>query len=274
MENKNYSVLMSVYKNENPRYLRASVESMLAQTVKPEDFVLVCDGPLTEELDQVIRDYKELYPNLFQIIRLKTNQGLGIALRTGLKKCKYDLVARMDSDDIAFPNRCERQLQAMEEHQADMCSGTILEFKEDPSQILAQRRVPQTNEEICIRAKRRNPFNHNCMFYSKKAVEEAGSYRHCPWFEDYYLWARMLQRGSRGWNLQEPILYARTGDAMYQRRGGIAYVKAMLKFKRRLKAMGFYSWKDFLISAGGHTLVCLVPNRVRKVIYEKLLRKE
>lgn len=273
MKDCKYSVLMSVYKNEKSSFLKESIDSMLNQTLKPSDFVIVCDGPLTNELDILLGKFNKEYPELIHIVRLEKNVGLGLALREGLKYCKYDLVARMDADDIAFHDRCEKQIEIMNEKRVQIVSGTILEFTDDIGHIVTKRVVPESNEEIVERAKLRNPFNHNCVMYSKIAVENAGSYRHCPWFEDYYLWVRMIQCGYEGWNIQEPLLYARAGDEMYQRRGGLKYMKAMLSFKWKLKKIGFYSWKSFIISAGIHMVVCLIPNSMRGFIYKRVLHK-
>ena len=130
--NQNYSVLMSVYKKEKPEYLQMAIESMLKQTIPPNDFVLVCDGPLTRELDSVILTVRDQYPSLFQVIRLSQNSGLGNALNIGLKACKNELVARMDSDDLSLPYRCELQLNAFKkEPELVFCSGNIAEFTTD-----------------------------------------------------------------------------------------------------------------------------------------------
>ena len=124
-----YSVLMSVYRKENPEFFRIAIESMLKQTIPTNDFVLVCDGPLTPKLDQVIQTLSDQYQDIFQIIRLETNCGLGNALNTGLKICKNELVARMDSDDISLLNRCELQLKAFQsDPELSLCGGNIMEF--------------------------------------------------------------------------------------------------------------------------------------------------
>lgn len=268
-----YSVLMSVYKKEKPEYLKESIQSMLEQTVPPTEFVLICDGPLTEELDQVIDQFEKKEAGLFQIVRLPVNGGLGESLKTGIGYCTNELIARMDSDDIAKPDRCEKQLKIFAEKDVDIVSGTVLEFEGDLNNILSRKELPITEKEILAYAKKRNPFNHPCVMYKKAAVIDAGNYQHCPWFEDYYLWARMLHNGSQGYNIEEPVLYMRAGAGMYQRRGGMAYLKAMYRFKWELKTMGFYSWKDFIYSVGAHTIVCLIPNGLRMMIYKKFLRK-
>lgn len=270
---KKYSVLMSVYVKEKPEYLRQSIESILAQTVKADEFVIVCDGPLTEELNQVLYQYEVSNPDIMKVIRLKHNQGLGLALNAGLSQCTNELVARMDSDDISFPDRMEKQLKIMEQENVDIVSGTIIEFAEKIDNELARRVLPQDPEAIRKFARRRNPFNHPAVMYKKKSVIEAGGYKDFWLFEDYFLWIRMLLLGYEGYNIQEPIVYMRSGDALYERRGGIKYAGQIIKFRWFMFRHGYSGLADFVVTAAGHTIVALVPNGLRKRIYERVLRK-
>ncbi|MCF0141995.1 MAG: glycosyltransferase, partial [Parasporobacterium sp.] len=122
-----YSVLMSTYAKDDAAFLKAAVSSMLLQSVAPDEFVLVCDGPLSEDLDNVIAEFKG--NPVFKIVRLGKNSGLGIALNEGLKYCTNELVARMDSDDLASPYRCELQLKAFEEDpELTFTGGAVEEF--------------------------------------------------------------------------------------------------------------------------------------------------
>ena len=172
-----YSVLMSVYAKENPEYLRESIESIWNQTVKTNDFWVVCDGTLTKELDAVLEENQKAHKEVFHLLRLKENVGLGRALNEGLKCCKNEAVARMDSDDIACKDRCEKQLRVLEEG-IDIVSGTVVEFEKDILHCKAKRTLPLSKEEILKFAGRRNPFNHPCVMYRKEAVEKAGGYQH------------------------------------------------------------------------------------------------
>lgn len=284
-----YSVLMSVYQKENATFFRESIESMLTQTVMPSDFVLVCDGPLTQALDAVIAQYagRETVDEdgkrrkLFQIIRLPENVGLGRALNEGLKACRYDIVARMDSDDISLPDRCEKQLKALTGQKLDVVSGALVEFSDDGSGVTAgnfpntaegrKRALPETQEEIMRFARRRNPFNHPCVMYRKSSVQKAGGYVHCEGFEDYHLWVRMLQSGMRGANLPDVILRMRV-SGMYERRGGLHYAGNIIRFRFYLWRTGFCSLGDFLYAVVGHVGVSLLPNRLRQLFYDKMLR--
>lgn len=267
-----YSVLMSVYAKEKPENLRESIKSMVEQTVEPDDFVIVCDGQLTSALYLVIDEFKEKYPYI-NVIYCEKNKGLAAALETGLNYCKNDIVARMDSDDIAFPDRMRLQLDAFREKNADIVSGTVAEFDKSIDDILAYRELPKTSARIRNYAKRRNPFNHSCTAFRKQQVYMAGGYVECHWFEDYYLWLRMLKRGCRAYNIRQPLVYMRAGNGMYGRRGGFQYTLAALKFRKRMLKEGYCGFMDFICASAAHIAVGLVPNRLRIFIYSKFLRK-
>ncbi len=269
-----YSVLMPVYRKEKAEYFRESMESMLRQTIVTDDFVIVCDGPLTRELDDVIAEMEKKHPGLFQIIRLKEQKGLGNALYQGLSFCKNELVARMDSDDISVPDRCRMQLEAFRAKDIDLAGGNITEFTADISKPGAQRQVPETDGEIRRFAKRRNPFNHPTVMFRRSAVLKAGSYQDCLGFEDYYLWARMLGCGMKGYNIQKTLVYMRTGEGMYERRGGFLYALRGVKARWKIYGTGISGFSDFLISAGGQVAVSMLPLRFRSCFYERFLRRK
>lgn len=268
-----YSVLMSVYYREKPQFLKQSIESMMSQTYKTNDFVIVCDGGLTAELDQVIEEFRQREENILNVVRLPKNVGLGNALKEGIVHCKNELIARMDSDDISDSRRCEEQVRIMTEKKLDICSGTIEEFRENTQECLSKRILPRTQKEIEKGSKRRNPFNHPAVMYRKSKVLESGNYIEYPGFEDYYLWVRMLRRGAKAHNLEQTLVYMRIGDGMYERRGGLVYMKKAVRFRWQLKKLGYSSMLDFIISAGGQLVVTLMPVGIREDIYKKILRK-
>ena len=269
----NYSVLMSVYYKEEPEYLKEAIDSILNQTVKTDDFVIVCDGPLTEGLDKVIADYVKTYSGLFTVYRLSRNIGLAKALNNGILQCKNELIARMDSDDISAPDRIEKQIAAINEKKADIVGANIIEFVGNINNTGNSRIVPEKNEDIITFAKKRSPFNHPTIMYKKSAVIAAGFYEDYRFCEDYNLWATMLNMGYKGYNIQENLLYMRGGEEMYKRRGGFSYVGCIYRFKKHLKKIGFIGEKDFLVGVLGHAVVSIIPNGIREKIYSKLLRK-
>lgn len=269
---KTYSVLMAVYGKEKPEFFCQSIESMLAQTLPFSDFVLVCDGALTHELNEVISWAQEEMGEKLQIIRLKENKGLGKALRTGVPRCRCSVIARMDSDDISRPDRCERQFRIIERDGYDLVSGTLQEFVREPGDMDRLRVLPRTSEEILQYAKKRNPFNHPCVMFRKESVLRVGSYQDFPGFEDYYLWIRMLRKGCKGYNVQEVILDMRTGNGMYDRRGGRDYLYWVLRFQRYLYCKNFITKKEYIQNCLVRTTVGAIPGGAREKFYHVFLR--
>ena len=273
VEYRGYSVLMSVYHKEKPEYLKQAIESIQAQTLSTNDFVLVCDGPLNEQLDSVIATKQQEMGESLNVVRLAKNGGLGNALNEGIKHCKNELVARMDSDDIAYPDRSEKQIAVFNTHsEVSICSGIVEEFTTDPNTVDTRRVLPETNAEIVEFAKKRNPFNHPCVMYKKSAVEAVGSYQDFYLLEDYYLWLRMLMAGYQGYNIQEPLLHMRAGSAMYLRRAGWKYAKTQAKLFKFMKQQGFIGNGQYIKSCVIRSGSALAPNWLRKFMFERVLR--
>lgn len=271
---KGYSVLMSVYHKEKPEYLKQAIASIQAQTLPTDDFVLVCDGPLNDALDAVIAKKQQEMGKTLNVVRLAKNGGLGNALNEGIKHCKNELVARMDSDDIAYQDRCEKQIAVFYKHsEVSICSGIVEEFTSTPDVVDAKRVPPEAHEEIVEFAKKRNPFNHPCVMYKKSVVEAVGSYQDFYLLEDYYLWLRMLMAGYQGYNIQEPLLHMRAGSDMYLRRAGWKYAKTQVKLFKFMKEQGFIGEGQYIKSCVIRSGSVLAPNWLRKLMFEKVLRK-
>lgn len=270
-----YSVLMSVYYKEKPAYLKQAIESIQAQTLPTDDFVLICDGPLVTELDAVIAAKQREMGAVLKVVRLAKNGGLGSALNEGIMHCRNELIARMDSDDVAYPTRCEKQIAVFNAHpEVSICSGIVEEFATDPNTVDTRRVPPETNAEIVEFAKTRNPFNHPCVMYKKSAVEAVGSYQEFYLLEDYYLWLRMLMAGYQGYNIQEPLLHMRAGIGMYLRRAGWKYAKAQVKLFRFMRRQGFIGIGQYIKSCVIRSASSLAPNWLRKLMFERVLRKK
>lgn len=270
---KGYSVLMSVYHKEKPEYLEQAIASIQAQTLPTDDFVLVCDGPLNAVLDTVIAKKQQEMGETLNVVRLAKNGGLGNALNEGIKHCKNELVARMDSDDIAYQDRCEKQIAVFYAHpEVSVCSGIVEEFTSTPDVVDAKRVPPEAHEEIVEFAKKRNPFNHPCVMYKKSAVEAVGSYQDFYLLEDYYLWLRMLMAGYQGYNIQEPLLHMRAGSDMYLRRAGWKYAKTQTRLFKFMKSQGLIDEGQYIKSCVIRSGSALAPNWLRKLMFEKVLR--
>lgn len=268
----NFSVLLSVYNKECPDYLSRSLKSLFEQGILPNEIVLVKDGPLTKELDALVEEYQARYPK-FKIVPLEKNVGLGKALNEGLKHCSYDIVARMDTDDICKSDRFEKQLAIFKNNpDIDVVSSWIDEFEGDVNNILSTRKLPEIHSEIYEYGKKRCPINHPAVMFKKSAVVTAGGYMHLPLFEDYYLWVRMLVNGAKFYNIQESLLYFRTSSAMFMRRGGLKYALTEVSFLWKMHEIGYVNLISTIKSILTRFTVRIMPNSIRGFIYKKLLR--
>lgn len=272
---KKYSVLMSVYYKEKPEWLQYSIESMLNQTIKPDEFVLVEDGPLTPELNSVVDDFVKKNKEIFKIVKIEKNGGLGPALKRGINECKNEFIARMDSDDYSFPKRIEKQFEIFEKNPELGLVGTnVNEFKDNIENINCSVVLPEKHNDIYKFSKKRCPFRHPSLLYKKSEVLKCGNYRNFYLCEDYDLYVRMLTSGCKCYNIQEPLVYMRIGNDFYKRRGGWKYMKTILKFKNEQLKTGYFSIGEYLKSTIPHIIVCLMPNSLRDYIYRNMLRKK
>lgn len=269
-----FSVLMSLYVKENPEYLKESLESVLNQTVKPSQIVIVKDGALTQELDETLNSFVEKAPDLYTIVPLKKNVGLGLALREGMLHCKYELVARMDTDDVSRGDRFELQLKEFEnDPELDICGSHILEFEKDADKPVAKRTVPLTDAEIKKYQKRRDGLNHVTVMFKKSSVLSAGNYQSCLLMEDTLLWANMFMNGAKAMNIDDFLVNVRVGEDMFQRRGGFKYYKKYKQGRKKVYQTGFIGWWDYKYTLIVQFIVAMMPNKLRGFVFKKLLHK-
>ncbi len=275
MVDMKYTVLMAVYKKEKAEYLNLAIKSMLEQTVTPDEFIIVEDGILTKDLYKVIGYYKKSFPNLFKIISLKKNKGLGPALAIGIQNSKNELIARMDSDDFSVNTRCEKQLSKFKENPDLGIVGTYeVEFIGNINNEISVHRVPEKYEEINKFMRRRCALLHPTVMYKKSIVQSCGNYHSVYLYEDYDLFSRMVfENNIKSYNIQEKLYYIRISEDFFKRRGGTNYLKTVVKFKWNQYRKGYMSITDFLISGAGQACICLLPNKLRKIFYLKFLRK-
>ncbi len=268
-EMQKYSVLMSLYKKEKPEYLRLAIDSMLNQTIKPDELVLVEDGPLTDELYEILDEYPMLHR-----VKNETNLGLGLALNVGLKECRNELVARMDTDDCSKPERCEKQLARFAEKPYLAIVGShIDEFVGDPSNIISKRIVPTTSEEIYKFAKKRSAFNHPTVMYSKTAVLENNGYADLKRNQDVDLFGRMQFEGYKAENIDEALLWFRSSDELAKRRKSWQNTWSYIATIRKFWKMGYSSFADYIMVGIAQTGMYLMPVKIQNYVYKKFLRK-
>ena len=268
-----FSVLISVYFNDNPNFLFQSLSSVLSQTLMPSQIVLVKDGCLTTELDIIIENFVTVNDNIFDIVSLQENVGLAKALNEGLKKCKNDIVFRMDSDDICYSNRFEVQLLFLHQNPNISVLGcSVNEFNDIPGDLQRFRKLPEKSEELIKFAKYRSPLNHPSVAFRKNAILDVGCYKHMPLLEDYYLWILLIKKGYYLYNLQEPLLHFRVGNDMVGRRHGFSYLKKEHHFLKSILKIGFISYSQYLISVVVKFPLRLLPKKWLRIFYKKVLR--
>ena len=268
----NISVLMSVYYKEKPEYLKESLASLENQTLKANEIVIVKDGPLTNELDATINEFKKTYDGNVIIVPLEQNQGLGLALREGLLHCSNEIIARQDSDDISIPTRFEIEFNEIQKGY-DIVGSHINEFINTTDNVVSKRVVPLTEKEIIAYQKKRCALNHMTVMFKKSKVLEAGNYEHCPLMEDDMLWVRMILVHAKMKNIDDFLVYARVGEDMFRRRGGYAYFKKYKSARKKIYKLGFISFFQYLETNIIQFIVCIMPNSLRQFIFVKLLRK-
>lgn len=269
----NFSVLMSVYNKETVSNLNQCLESLAIQTLPATEIIVVKDGLLSNELEQNLLLWQKRLP--LKIIGYKENKGLAYALNYGLKFCTYELVARMDSDDICVHDRFERQIKYFKENKnVVLLSGFISEFINSPNDIVSIRKVPNRAINIKKYLKKRNAFNHMAVMFKKSAVLAVGSYMEINAFEDYDLWIKLVQARYQVDNLQEVLVYARIGNNMIKRRMGINYLKKEIQFLYTQKERKFISNIEFLVLIIFKTPVRLMPSKLLSFIYYRILRQK
>lgn len=274
---KPFSVITSIYRNDKPEFVRIALNSMIVnQTVKPNEIVLVRDGQVPKALEQLLNEYEVNYPEIFSIIRLERNGGLGNALKLGVELAKYDIIARMDSDDICMPNRFEVQLKYFDQHSnVDIVGGQMTEFIGEPNNIVGTRVVPCSNAEIYDFMKGRCALNHVTVMFRKDAVLKAGNYQDWFWNEDYYLWVRMMKAKCLFANVPDVLVNVRSGADQYARRGGRKYFESEKGIKQLQLNSGMISKMEYRYFVAQRFIIqILMPNWLRGWVFRTLARKK
>lgn len=268
-----FSVLMSIYHKEQAEFLKQSLDSVINNTLQPDEIVIVKDGKLTDELDTILEEYANNY-SFIKLCGYEENKGLGEALRFGVEHCSYNIIARMDTDDICDKFRFEKQIKYLEEHpECNIIGSNVLEFIDNIENGVGQRNMPESHEEIIKFSKSRNPLVHPTMVMKKELILEAGNYRHYHLVEDYDLLVRMIMKGGNCYNVQENLVYVRVGVDFYNRRGGWKYCKSIAKFEKELYKKKYISFFKFITNVCIRSAVYLSPSWLRGWIYKKKLRK-
>lgn len=265
---------MTVYGKDNPEYFRKALLSMVKQTKRPDEIILVKDGPVPNTIQEVIDKVDLKYPNLIHQVQIEKNLGLGLALDEGIKVCRNELIARMDSDDISLPTRCEKQMAEFENNpKLDIVGCPVIEFVGSPENKVGKRNVPLDNDAIHKYARRRDPFNHPTVMYRKSRVEAVGGYGDLRKNQDTELWIKMLSNGAVCKNLSEYLLRFRFDEETYKKRKNWLNTRLLIRIRWKAYQTGFCSLMDFLVVAGMQMAIYIMPVGFQEFVYKKMLRR-
>lgn len=282
MEVQNFSVSICVYGGDNAEHFDAAIESIIQQTIQPDEIVLAVDGPVPNTIDHVIQKYCDLLEcsqTVFKVIRLRENKGHGEARRICFDNCSHNYIALMDADDLSIPERFEKQLKYFAIHpDVSVVGGEITEFisskeSKDISKKAGQRMVPYNDNQIKEYMKKRCPMNQVTVMFKKDDVIEVGGYMDWYCEEDYYLWIRLAIAEKKFGNLPDNLVNVRVSDEMYQRRGGWKYFKSEAKLQSYMLKNKMIDHSRWLINVGERLVVqVLMPNKIRGWVFQKFAR--
>lgn len=262
---------MSFYRKDNPEYLEQAFQSLSDQSYPATEIVLIQDGEIGDELDKVIADWETKLP-IRKLIN-EENLGLGLSLKKGLESCTYELVARMDADDICHPERFSKQVQFMEDNpEISVVGSWIAEFSSSPDDIKSYRKLPSDHSDLFDFAKMRCPLNHPTVMYRRSVILNVGGYQDFRFQQDYHLWGRILNAGHKIANIPEPLLYMRVDENLFNRRGGVNYFQIENQVQRTFLEIGFINRAEYIRNFVIRGSVRLIPNSIRKTFYQLFLR--
>lgn len=265
-----FTLLLSVWDGDQPEHLlQAFCSAVDEQTLRPAQVVIVRDGLVRDELDACLADLHKTSPVPVTLVPLESNRGLGPALDAGMAASQFDVIARMDADDVAMPHRFEVEIPLIAE--ADIVGAGLLEFVDDIENVVGQRVPPTDPEQIQRYARMHDPFNHPTVVYRRQAVQAAGGYGDLPLMEDYALFARMLQNGARAVNVAEPLVYYRVGATAFKRRGGADLLRSELRLQREFRRQRFTTPAEYarnVMVRGGYRLI---PWWARRAVYKPMV---
>lgn len=270
------SICIPIYYKESVETIKKCFDSLLKQTYKPKEIICALDDPSSPEIEKLLETIKKEDRINIILCYSKRNSGLGAVLRQGIKRCSCEYIARMDVDDIAIPERLEKQVTFLDHHkEIDVVGSNIAEFESSINDIIAYRNVPSEDKECKKMLKVRDPINHMTAMYRRESILKAGNYSaKMKANEDTYLWVSFYKQGLSFANIQENLVYVHAGKEMYRRRGGkkaFFFVNETINYKREVGLINCL--ESIFQKTLNYLILVIMPNTVRACIYEHLLRK-
>jgi glycosyltransferase involved in cell wall biosynthesis len=270
-----FSVLMSCYKNDSSEFLHAALLSILQQSVRPAELVLVKDGHLNPDLDYVIEEFEARFSDTavnFILLPLPANEGLGKALQAGLLVCTEEYIVRMDADDISRSARLQRLSDIITRNpEVDIFGSQIEEFFESPNDLGRFRNVPLEHDDIVRHGVWRNPMNHVTVCFKRSVVLEAGGYEPMLWFEDWFLWLKLIRKNIKFKNVYEVHVDVRV-SSFAERRTGVGYLAVEFRFCKAAVLRNYWTLLSGIKFLVPRIFLRLLPAKLLMLVYSKILR--
>jgi glycosyltransferase involved in cell wall biosynthesis len=265
-------VLLTVYFNDKFVYFDECLQSIFASSRLPDKIILIQDGPVSSEINQLIKEYLERYQDIIFLYKLSKNSGLAIALNEGLKYCDTDVIIRMDADDIMHRDRIRKQVDFLQNNvNIDIVGSYIAEIDEECNIVKDCVRYPLTHNECKNFFKYRNCFAHPAVAIRKSFFDDVGGYSEVHIKEnkdeDTNLWYRGFLKCKHYANIPEVLLYFRRTSDFYRRRSGIKRAFNMLQDRLKMNFDLKYGFSG-VFSAFLIFIFQLIPVRVKKHLYQ------
>ena len=266
-----FTLLLPVYAGDTPDALRLALESStVGQSLMPAEVLVVIDGPISAALEAVIDEFEAGGAVPLTRVRFAENRGLTEGLNAGLERARYDVVARMDADDVSVPDRFAKQWPLVEAGY-DLVGAGMVEFDDDP-EVCGVTRIPPVGEaNIRSHARTHNPFNHPTMMYRVSRVREVGGYEPFGKMEDYWLGIRMIASGARVENIAEPLVKYRVGSGAFARRGGWREAQTEIRLQKAMLGMGFIGRGEYLRNVVMKSAYRMLPASVKQVLFRRFV---
>ena len=272
MELLGLTAVMSVYHGDSPIFFKHAIDSVLNQSCKAQEFIIVVDGPVGDEINKILESVSKL-SNL-RIIRMSKNKGLAVSRKLAISEASTELVAVMDSDDICAENRFELQLEEFSNPKTQVIGGWIEEFNRSPGDQCIIRKTPLTLNEIYGFGKWRNPMNHVTLMFKKSAYEAVGGYSELKYTEDWELISRMLVGGVNVRNIPQVLVYVRGGDEMIIRRRKLSQIFGEIRVLWLMYKMKYLGHFHLLANIAIRITIRIFPKKFTDYLYTNVLRKD
>lgn len=271
-----FAVLMPLWgKDRAERVEQAVVSATEGQQLRPDLLILTVDGPLTPELEELVKRVEAGAHGPATVLRHSAHRGVAAALQDGLETSPYELVARADADDLCRPERFALQIPRMGRDRLDLLGGAMREFSDRiaPGEGPLRTR-PLTHAEITAYLPRHSPFHHPTMVLRRSTVLAVGGYRDLPLLEDYWLWERMMLGGARMANLPDVLVDYRVDEHLFARRGGWRLFASDLRLQRRFVMDRVTTPTGFLRNLGERGVYRLAPGWARRLAYRRFVEHD